>query len=375
MLSAMVIVGGVVQACLVSRTSRAQETQDLRLTVRPHAATTATRTERSGTFELAGVMVDVPPQCVGARRCPLVLYSNDLPALLTPMGHTHGFITARIDNVLRRRAALDSALAVILHTLAIDPDKIAIIGGSATGERTADLAAANPNVFSRVLLYTQHTGAPQHRGATQTTEYYISGGLLECVATLRAIQHLRDLGYPVTYTLQFRPHGHTVEDHDAMGHWLQEAWATSNPAQQPAPANLGSPSLLTVHAIQQLTEFWGWFMQQPDSVRTVARRAHEREVALAVGDVQVATLMTDMSALAAQFPTVAAEFKAIGLTPQQHDAYRAALASVHIVGTNWAVQEWVPLPETSTVARNLAFMYAHPDAFRALNATGMWSTP
>jgi hypothetical protein len=361
--------------CLASRTSWAQETQNLRLTVQPHVAATATRTERSGTFELAGMMVDVPPQCVGARRCPLVLYSNDLPALLTQMGHTYGFITAAIDNVLRRNAALDSALTVVLHTLAIDPDKIAIIGGSATGEQTADLAAANPDVFRRVLLYTQHTGHPQRRRSTQTTEYYISGGLLEAGAMLRDIQQLRDLGYPVTYTLQFRPHGHTVEDHDFMGHWLQETWAIPDPTQRPAPTNFGLPPLLTVSALQQLTDFWRWFLQQPDSLRTVARRAHEREVALSVGNVQVSTVMTDMSALAAQFPAVAAEFKAIGLTPQQHDTYRAALASVRIVGTNWVVQEWAPIPETSAVARNLAFMYAHPDAFRALNATDIWSTP
>jgi hypothetical protein len=107
----------------------------------------------------------------------------------------------------------------------------------------------------------------------------------------------------------------------------------------------------------------------------VARRAHEREVALAVGDVQVATLMTDMSALAVQFPTVAAEFKTIGLTPQQHDAYRAALAGAHVVGINTTPQRLMALPETSAVVRNVLFLHAHPETYLVLAATGMWRTP
>jgi hypothetical protein len=176
--------------------------------------------------------------------------------------------------------------------------------------------------------------------------------------------------------LDFQPHHEfQYEDVDFMGRWLQESWAMPDPARRPAPVNFGASPLLTVHVMQQMTAFWRWFMQQPDSIRTVARRAHEREVALAVGDVQVSTLMTDMSVLAAQFPSVAAEFKAVGLTPRQHDAYRAALAGVHIVGINERPQSLVALPETSAVVRNVVFLHAHPEAYLALAATGMWRTP
>ena len=39
-------------------------------------------------------------------------------------------------------------------------------------------------------------------------------------------------------------------------------------------------------------------------------------------------MLTDMTAW---YPSVAAKLKAVGLTPQEHDAYRHALLSAHAV--------------------------------------------
>jgi hypothetical protein len=90
--------------------------------------------------------------------------------------------------------------------------------------------------------------------------------------------------------------------------------------------------VLTTTAITQMTTFWTRFMQEPESIRTTARRAHLREVAvpLGEGEEQVSVVMVDMVALAAQSPSVAADLQTAGFTAQQHDAYRVALTSARL---------------------------------------------
>jgi hypothetical protein len=230
---------------------------------------------------------------------------------------------------------------------------------------------------------------PSVRASNHPNEYFIAGGLLENVADFWGIQKVRDQGYPVTYTLQFRGHSHAPEEYDFMGHWLLETWDTPNSAR-PAPASFGDTAVLTEAVMTKLTTFWHRFQQEPDSIKTTARRAHIREVRLSAGTYKVSTLMVDMPALAAQYPSVAADLTAAGLTPKEHEVYRIALASarayrnglntyesVHGTGTTTAdsVQHFLGLDRTSPLVRNAAFLAAHPDAAAALEATGMWETP
>ena len=104
-----------------------------------------------------------------------------------------------------------------------------------------------------------------------------------------------------------------------------------------------------------------------------------------VGDDERSTLlMVDMPALAARQPSVAAALQAAGLTAQQHDAYRVALASAKLTGLGEQggepdARSWRVEP-TSTLGKNVAFVHAHPDetaAFAWGDATGtrMWYTP
>src|SRR5881394_1430623 len=76
-----------------------------------------------------------------------------------------------------------------------------------------------------------------------------------------------------------------------------------------------------------MTIFWQSFMQEPDSIVTTALRAHLREVLMPVGEAPPSIVMVDIAALAAQYPSVAADLKKAGLTAAQHEAYRVALAS------------------------------------------------
>lgn len=392
--------------------SLAQEPgESARLTVRPHEMVLGTRTERAGEYRLDSVdpqsWVYVPPQCVGIRRCPLVVLSNTDYQRYSYVADKYGMIMARItpgggDHFPDQVMAMDRGIKEILRTFAIDPDKIVIAGRCATGEGTIAYGDQNPDVFSRVVVFTQHTGQPPVKSPNQMTEYYIAGGLLEDIANFLGVRQLRDRGYTVKHTIQLRGHTDTYEDYDFMGHWLQESWAIPDPAARPVPYAFGDPPLLTAEVLAQMTTFWTRFMQEPDSIKTTARQAHVREVVVPVGNERVSTLMVDMPALAAQYPSVAAALQAAGLTPSQHDAYRAALVSAQIANVrSWGLESaagaaqsaasaildstpreetvladpTVGIASTSVLAKNAEFMNAHPDEFAALETAGMWSTP
>ena len=117
------------------------------------------------------------------------------------------------------------------------------------------------------------------------------------------------------------------------------------------------------------------FFIQPDSMRvggdgglrTIARQAHLREVIVPVGQERPVLVMTDMAVLAARYPSVAANLKASGLTAPQHDAYRVALASARTTETLSGAAGAVS--PNSVLAKNVAFMKAHPDVFMALEIT------
>ena len=104
-------------------------------------------------------------------------------------------------------------------------------------------------------------------------------------------------------------------------------------------------------------------------------------------------VMADMPALAAQYPSVAADLKAAGLTAQQHDAYRVARASATFIDAarknadngertgyytvNPAVRKLLDasLAASQPLRENMEFVRTHPDALGALEATDMWRTP
>lgn len=367
-----------------------------RLTVRPHAIKIATKTNLSfqltiNPFESIGPpsWFYAPKQCQGTGRCPLIVLSH-MPSELylrvqefyLLVADKYGMILAQITPEVAdssRLAAFDRGMTELLQPnavrqIAVDPDKI-VIAGCCASATTAEYGTQNPDVFSRVVVFTPRVGDPPVKSPAHANEYYVADGLLENAANFRLVRRLRDHGYTVKHTFQFRDHDWQYEDYDFLGHWLQESWAIPDPGARPAPPVFGDPPQLTVESMTHMTAFWTRFMQEPDSIKTAARRTHVREVAVPVGKERVSIVMVDMPALAAQYPSVAAAFKAAGLTPQQHDGYRAALASARMLVIGDELRALLAVKATSAMAKNVEFLRAHPNELAALEATGMWSTP
>ncbi len=411
------MVFGILGALMVAQGTFAvaQDPESLfTLTVRPYEMATATRTATAGKQTLDGQPIPllnwekafepkpavyVPPQCVGTRRCPLVLLVNAPEFPYTQISKKYGMILAHLEGTHDTTTVdlLNHEMAEVLRTFAIDPDKIAIIGSCCWfGHRhtITRYAAYNPSVFSLVASATHEFGDPPAKTPTQRTAYFLTSGLLEQKANFWDVQRLRDRGYAVTFHVEFRGHSHEYEGYDFIGHWLQERWALPNPVSRPAPEVFGDPPLLTEEVLAKMTAFWTSFQDEPDSIKTTARQALIREVILPVGKEQVSSSMVNMRALADAYPSVAAAFRAAHLTPEQHEAYRVALVSARVYEITLqtggrmgisadSVSRFLGIQPTSAVAKNLAFMAEYSGALKATyrttfskdKAAKLWTTP
>lgn len=353
-----------------------------RLTVRPREMATATVTARAGVHVLDSLPgswpekpgLYVPKQCAGARRCPLIVFLwsplDIVLEWLQPVADKYGMIVlypadGNSSDFLGIRR-LDIELQYVLRHFAIEPDKIAIIGQCGTAGPAQRIGGRNLDVFSRVVFlsgvpYPVDVDPPNGR-----SEFFGSAGLWESHATFLAAQALRQQGHRVTLAFGFHNHGHNWETYDAVGRWLQESWAHPNPADRLRPAVLDdSLPLLTTDVLAKLTAFWRRFLQEPDEVLMAGRREHLRDVVVPVGGELPQVAMTDMAALAARYPSVAAALKAAGLTAEEHDRYRVALASLAVTQSVGRVAGRIE--PTSVTAKNIVFLNAHMDELATFN--------
>ncbi len=365
-----------------------------RLSVRPHEMATGTRTDRAGEHTLDSLenyLVYVPQQCVGTRRCPLVVFlhgaashAGNVMKIQRPVADKYGMIVFAPSSPsmawtaaeeLTNRKNVDAGLKQILQKFAIDPNKIALIGRCNGGPSSSIWGGDNLDIFSRILPIS--AGYPPTAGVdapNTTAEFFLDAGYLESEGNFQAARELRQAGHRVKHVVGFRGHMDQAEDYDFVGRWLQESWATPNPAARTAPSVVANPlPLLTTDVVTQMTTFWNSFQQEPDSIRTTARWAHLREVIVPIGEERPSTVMVDMPALAAKYPTVAAALKAAGLTAQQHEAYRVALLSASIAKNVRGKAGTVEA--NSVLAKNIEFMDAHADELKMLETTRMWDTP
>lgn len=386
---------GLVGTLLAVRDSVAQEPGGSRLTVRPRAMATGTRNPAMGVYPLESMrlyLVSVPQQCVGARRCPLFVWLGGagyngaaITKLFRPVADKYGMILLAPTALARNseyatdpdKSKLDAALKEVLQKFAIDPDKIAIFGRCASVPPAARLGLDNLDVFSRIGLVSGSIPSLDAMDLkNKTVEFFIDYGLWEG-SDWDVASKLRHDGHPVKTVAGLRGHEDQAESYDFVGHWLMESWAKPDPTTRSALRIVDPVPLLTLAVVNQMTNFWDAFQKQPDSIRTTARQAHLREfgIPLQHSDDRMSVWMTDMPALAAQYPPVAAALTKAGLTPQQHDAYRVALIATRI-GTPLSFRTRAA-DETSVLAKNAAFFRANYERseFTALEATGMWSTP
>lgn len=340
-----------------------------------------TRNPQAGEYSLdsvPGVIVSIPPQCVGARRCPLFIFppsaydARQVTDWLRPVAAKYGMILLAPSR--SSASIIDAALKETLQKFAIDPEKIAIVGRCGSG---GTLGIDNLDVFSRVVSisgidFTAGIGWSSKIGRPspdRPTEFLFDAGFLESSDNFKAVRELRESGHAVKQIMGLRGHEHQTEDYDFVGRWLQESW-TKPPAMRTLPSVIADPlPPLTTDVVARMTTFWTSFQKEPDSIRTVARRAHLREVVVPVGKERPSIVMTDMPVLAAQYPSVAAALKAAGLTAQQHDIYRVALISAQVTKN---VEGAAGVAEKSSVlTKNVAFLEEHPAEFEMLAEAGV----
>jgi hypothetical protein len=339
---------------------------------------TGTQNPKAGEYPLDSapkVLVSVPPQCVGAHRCPLFVMlpgggisAREMTDWLHPVADKYGMILLAPTNY--EKNIIDAALKETLRRFAIDPDKIAIIGRCLSGVAGMSFGIDNLDVFSRIASISGGVLTSGMDPKNKTVEFLIDAGFLESDGNFKGAQILRREGHPVKLIIGLRDHEHQIEDYDFLGRWLQESWAKPNPATRTAPSVVADPvPVLTTDVLTQMTTFWTNFLREPDSIRTTARRAHLREVIVPVGQERPSIWMVDMAALAAKYPSVAADLKTAGLTAQQHDAYRVALISAQV--SKSIGKEAGTVEATSALAKNVEFFDAHPDEFKALARAGI----
>jgi hypothetical protein len=355
---------------LFAGSTRDAAAQDATLTVQPRTAATATTSPQAGEYPLdsvSGATVVVPPQCAGAKRCPLLaqLPGGGQPAevmtgWMGPVAKKYGFVLLAFSEGSYEAADVDAALKETLRRFAIDPEKIAIAGRCASGGAGMTYGIENLHVFNRIASVSGGVPTDGMDPKNTTAEFFLDRGIHEASGLFEAAQDLRQAGHPVTVAIAIRGHEHQGGDYDFVGHWLQQTWATASPAARPKPAVVADPlPELTPEAVKQLTAFWTSFGKEPDSIIHAGRRAVLHEVAVPVAKEQAVAWITDMSALAAKYPSVAADLKQAGLTGQQHDAYRVALLSAMVL--QGAGDGAGAVDPNSTAAKNLAFLDAHQD--------------
>jgi len=346
-----------------------------RLTVRPRTAAAVTQNPKAGEYPLrsAGYVMVVPQPCAGAQRCPLVVFlvgtgdsTRGVTTALRPVAEKYGFLLLAASRY--EPSVVDTALGEALRTFAVDPDKIGIFGGGGAGRASliAGAGAAamrlgidNMDIFNRIGSISGGYNLDGIDQRDSAVKFYIGQSIGEYGQA--ELWLTRDV--PAKILMNFRGLDPREEDYDFWGQWLHASWTPSATATAPVALASESPSRLTADMLKQMTTFWTRFMQEPESIRTTARRAHLREVSNygVMGD-NHAVLMTDMAALAAKYPSVAADLQTAGLTAEQHDAYRLSL----LVDAHW----------TQAFGSDTEYpVLDHPDQFLALWATGMFATP
>ena len=397
------------------------ELPSLPLTVQPNTLPLATRTERAGEFPLDSLkdfFVYVPPQCVGTQRCPLVVFlhpgdetSRDVLNYWRPVADAYGQILLapqssdnwQKDDERTDQQQLDAALGQVFTKFTIDLKRVALVGYSASGGGVIALGGDRLDLFSRIILGDTDfsiQNVDPHNTETQFLVVKGSGGYVELNDQVTA---LRQTGHPTQALIALRTHTPYACDWDVMGHWLQTSWAIPNPAARPKPqVTAKTLPLLTPAIVAKMLTFWHRFLAEPDSIKFAAARLLKlREVVIPVGPDRPTTFMADIPALAAKYPSVAADLQAAGLTAEQHEVYRVALLSAYsgiprsrptvmphlpnmpsavslsIDSVYFKLKQWefdhshdVPLAidPTSVQGQNVAFVLAHSDILQPLES-------
>jgi hypothetical protein len=368
---------GALVVSAVSGRLDAQRAGDARLTVRRSMATDTTN-PAAGEYPLQApgdMIVTVPQQCAGTHRCPLFLMlpGGGIPAQqmtdwLGPVAKKYGYILLTATEY--EPTQIDSAMKETFARFAIDTTKIAVVGRCASGGAGMQFGIDNLDVFNRIASVSGAIPLDGLDPKNTTAQFLIDRGFAEADGSFQAVEELRHGGHPVTQVLALRGHEHQMEDYDFVGHWLHESWTQPNPATRPKPQVVADPlPALTSEVMTKMTTFWTSFAQEPDSIRVTARRATLHEVVVPIGTATPIVWMSDMVALAKQYPSVAANLKQAGMTAEQEQAYRVALISAQV---SKSTNDEPGTPAANSIAaKNLEFLNGHLEELRTLRDAGI----
>jgi len=136
--------------------------------------------------------------------------------------------------------------------------------------------------------------------------------------------------------------------------------------------------VLTADALSRMTTFWATFMKESPLLRDVARQNNQKQIQLSLalgnsGQPQVFPLVAvDMVAMAAQYPSVVADFKQAHLTPEEWEQLRLSLFTALVTEQALKAQGSGVPASSSVVGQNIVFLHTHQRELDALKATGMW---
>lgn len=147
-----------------------------------------------------------------------------------------------------------------------------------------------------------------------------------------------------------------------------------------------SEPILTVDALTRMTNFWTAFVKEPDSIKTIGRKANQKELTLSfMGQPITWPSVVNMVAMASKYPAVARDLQHAGLTPLEWERYRHTLLMASLMQQIVkAVAAQTEVPESdvtnrlateggeTVLAKNVAFLLTHPKEFDTLKASGMW---
>lgn len=136
--------------------------------------------------------------------------------------------------------------------------------------------------------------------------------------------------------------------------------------------------LLTPDALTRMASFWTTFLQEPPAIRDTARYQTQARLSLVWGSgpqSRFHTVAVDWLTLAVQYPSVAEDFKRVGLTPEAWRQLRRSLFTATLIDrmTQGAPQSEMQAakPDPRSVAwQNVEFLRTHPKELDALVARG-----
>jgi poly(3-hydroxybutyrate) depolymerase len=371
-----------------------------RFAVRLNEIATNAQTTQAGLFALDSVpkgWLYVPKQCVGTR-CPLLVYlhgaglngRNSIDRLqraadrygLLLLGTTARKIWWNNNDgadMPGNQHMLERALREIGRRVAVDGQKIALVGECNGGFPVHHWGFHNLDIFSRIgtisgELWNDSTIVTSRLiPHTTQTRFFVQESIIadqDAIRAYRRVRELRGNGNTVKYVVSTHGHGGDAANFMLLGRWLTDSWSHGNPS--PAPT-MDSMPVVTPALAAKVLDAATKFSHENVHIRDVGRYDYVREITVPVGE-RPTILEIDLAGLAKAYPVVGTDLRAAGLTAHDYNAVRIALVTAILGETLHDVWQ-DPQGDSGVLGQNMAFVKAHPQVIGALHRVGFFEWP